>query len=222
MEGKPDGRMDPPTGAVMRVLLSAFLELDFQTFIGGHTLDIGGSPRDDSGGDSDGGAIGTGPIVAVVLLTLVTAGLLVWLSPARTAAKVKTVGRGALIVAVITLPLIVWAGSSGGDDEEGLKVERSTSRTGAPEFIVSLGDEEMNTLATNNGKRSVRLECRGQDGEVVLDAQRKWPFRNKELGYDYPHTHQRVSWGQLQQADRCRLRGLQIPLEADVEGALTG
>ena len=206
----------------MRVLLSAFLELDFQTFIGGHGYDVGAAPRRESSGDDGGGGIGTGPIVAVVVLTLVTAGLLVWLSPARNTAKVKTIGRGALIVVVITLPLIVWAGSSGGeDDREGLIVERATSRTGAPEFIVSLADAKMNKLATNNGNRSVRVECRGDEGEVVLDAKQKWPFIN-EPGYDYPHAHQPASREQLQEADRCRLRGPRVPLEADVEGALTG
>jgi hypothetical protein len=206
---------------MMRVLLSAFLELDFQTFIGGHGYDVGASPRRESSGDDGGGGIGTGPIIAVVVLTLVTAGLLVWLSPARTSAKVKTIGRGALIVVVITLPLIVWAGSSGGEDEEGLIVERATGRTGAPEFLVSLADEDTNRLATNNGKRTVRVECRGREGQVVLDAKQKWPFID-EPGYDYPHAHQPASREQLQQADRCRLRGTRIPLEADVEGALTG
>jgi hypothetical protein len=204
----------------MRVLLSALLELDLPTFIGGHGYDVGGSPRSESGGDDGGGGIGTGPIVAVVVLTLVTVGLLVALSPARATAKVKTVGRGSLIVAVITMPLIVWAGSSGGD-EKNLIVERATGRTGAPEFIVSLADKKVNTLATSNGKRTVRVECRGREGQVVLDAKQKWPFIN-EPGYDYPHAHQPASREQLQQADRCRLRGTRVSLEADVEGALTG
>jgi hypothetical protein len=212
--------MGTPDGAVMRVLLSALLDLDLQTFIGGHGYDFRGSPSAEPSGDDGGGGIGMGPILAVLLLTFGTLGLLVWLSPSSAAAKVKTVGRGALVVGVIAVPLIVWAGSSGGD-EQSLIVERATSRTGAAEFIVSLVEDDLNTLQTSRGKRAVRVQCLGRDGQVVLDAKRKWPFVD-EPGYDYPHAHQPASREQLQQADRCRLRGTRVPLEADVEGALTG
>jgi hypothetical protein len=204
----------------MRVLVSALLELDFQTFIGGHGYDIGGPPRGEPSGDDDGGGIGMAPILAVLLLTVGTVGLLIWLSPSSAAAKVKTAGRGGLVVGVIAVPLIVWAGSSGGD-EKSLIVERATSRAGTPEFIVSLAEDDLNTLQTSRGKRAVRVECLGREGQVVLDAKQKWPFI-AEPGYDYPHVHQRASREQLQQADRCRLRGTRVPLEADVEGALTG
>jgi hypothetical protein len=123
-------------------------------------------------------------------------------------------------VAVIAAPLVVWTTSSGGD-EKSLMVERWTSTAGAPELLVSLGDDDLNILKTTNGKKTVRLECRGRQGQAVLDAKQKWPFI-KERGYEYPHAHQAASSEQVQRADRCSLSGIGKRLEADVEGALTG
>jgi hypothetical protein len=79
----------------------------------------------------------------------------------------------------------------------------------------------LNTLNATNGKRTVRVECLGRGGQAVLDAKQKWPFV-KEPGYDFPHAHQAASPEQVQRADRCRVTGTGVTLEADVEGALTG
>ena len=108
-----------------------------------------------------------------------------------------------------------------GGDQKSLIVERATGMTGAPEFIVYLGEDDVNTLDTTNGKRAVRVECLGRDGKVVLDARQRWPFVN-EPGYDYPHVHQAASPEQLQRAERCRLRGTRVRLEGDVEGPVSG
>lgn len=118
----------------------------------------------------------------------------------------------------IATPLVLWAASSGGV-EQSLIVERATGLTGAPELLVNLTDEDLNKLQTTRGRRAVRVECLGRGGQVVLDAKQRWPFIN-EPGYDYPHVHQRATRDQLVRADRCRLRGTRIRLEADVEGAL--
>jgi hypothetical protein len=208
-------------GALVQLLLSASALLDFPFVLGGHGYDTGVMPRGEPRGDDDGeGGIGVGWIVAVLLLTLVTAALLVSLNPSNAWAKLKAVAPMASIVVIIAAPLLVWAGSSEGD-EETLIVERASGVTGAPEFLISLADEDLNTLETTNGKRAVRVECLGREGQVVLDSEQRWPFIS-EPGYDYPHAHQAASAEQLQRADRCRLRGTRVRLEADVKGALTG
>jgi hypothetical protein len=215
---------------VTQLFVSALLE--FPIVFAGHEGSITGrrSPDDGSPGGDEGG-IGTFPIVAVILLAVITVGLLVWVSRQEKAStgaatsgalNLKAIAPVGFIAAIIATPLIVWAASSGGDDEKSFIVERSTSDTGAPEFILTLGEDDLNTLKTTNGKKAVRVECLGREGQVVLAARQRWPFRSKEPGYDYPHTHQLASRQQLQQADRCRLRGTRIRLEADVEGALTG
>jgi hypothetical protein len=201
----------------MEIFRSALLELPL--LIAGHTYDTGAAPRAESGGDDGAGGIGTASIVAVLALTVVTVAVLVLLDPARARAKLKAVLPGLPIVAIVAAPLVVWASTSGGE-EKGLIVERGPGLTAKRELIVSLGDEDLNTLKMTNGKRTVQVECLSRDGGAVLIDQRKWPFIN-ERGYDYPHVHQPASREQLQEAARCRLRGTRVRLEAGVEGALT-
>jgi len=194
--------------------------IDFPAIFGGHTGYGTGPSREPSGiGDDDGG-IGAGTIMAVLALGIITVALLYSLSSASTKAKMKSFAPLAVLGAIVVVPLLVWTTSSGGDDKS-LLVERSTTRTGAPELIVSL-EEDLNSLKTTNGKRAVRLECLDRDGAVVLAAEQRWPFRSREKGYAYPHTHQRATVTQRQRADRCRLRGTRVRLETNVEGALTG
>lgn len=197
----------------MTELLQA--ELLDSLVLGGHT-GYGGELRESRGEDGEGG-IGLPWIVAVLLLAVGTVTLLVRVSPSSTRAKLKKVASGVLIAAVMATPLMVWAATSGGD-EQGLIVERATSPNGAPEFIVSLAEDDVNTLDTTNGRRAVRVECLGREGQVVLEAKQRWPFAN-ESGYDYPHAHQAASSEQLRRADRCRIQGTHVRLEADVEGS---
>jgi hypothetical protein len=203
---------------MMQLLFSVFALLDLPTVLGGHGYlpSSGREPR----GDDGAGGIGMASIVAVLVLALVTVGLLVWLSPSSARAKLKALAPRALTVVIIAMPLMVWAASSGGD-EKNLIVERATGLTGAPELLLSLADKDLNTLETTKGKRAVRVECLGREGQVVLHAEHRWPFIS-ERGYDYPHAHQPAKAEQLQRADRCRLRGTRVRLEADVKGALTG
>jgi hypothetical protein len=201
----------------MHLLASVLSLLDFPTLFGGHTYDTGASSLRDSDGGGPGG-IGTVSIVAVLVVTLVTVGLLASLNPSSARSKVRSAGPAALMGVAIATPLVLWAASSGGV-EQSLIVERATGLTGAPELLVNLTDEDLNKLQTTRGRRAVRVECLGRGGQVVLDAKQRWPFIN-EPGYDYPHVHQRATRDQLVRADRCRLRGTRIRLEADVEGAL--
>jgi hypothetical protein len=201
--------------------------VDSVLILAGHGYDFSGSAPSESGGDDGGGGIGTGSIMAVLVLGLVTVGLLVWLNARDSepgsgsrfpALKLGSVAPVALIAAVIATPLVLWTASSE-SDEKRLIVERWTSVAGDPELLISLGAEDLNQLETTNGRKSVRLECRGRDGETVLVARQKWPLI-KERGYAYPHAHQKASPEQVRRADRCRLRGTTVALSAGVKGAL--
>ena len=202
----------------MQLLTSVLSLLDLPTVFGGHTYDVGGSSVRESHGDDGGGGIGTASIVGVLAVVLVTVGVLALLDPSSARRKLKSAAPAALMGVVIAMPLVLWAASSGGV-EKGLIVERATDLPGGPELLVNLVDEDLNKLHTTSGRRAVRVECLGRDGQVVLDVRQKWPFIT-EPGYDYPHVHQRATREQLVQAERCRLRGTRVRLEADVEGAL--
>ena len=207
-----------------------FTLLDSSLVLAGHGYDFSGSAGTDSGGGDDGGGLSTTWIVAVVGLSLATVAVLVWVSrreqapgdePQGGSLKLGKLAPAAFTIALVAAPLIVWTASSGGDDAQSLMVERYTSVTGAPELLVSLGEDDLNTLEATDGKRTVRVTCRGRQGQAVLDASQKWPFV-LEKGYEYPHAHQAASPEQVQRADRCRLLGTGVRLEADVEGSLTG
>jgi hypothetical protein len=212
-------------------LLSVFGALDFPIVVAGHQYDFRGSPTGETGGDDGGGGIGMASIAAVLFLVLVTVALLAWLNRREEGTlddsrvgileKLKGIAPITLTAVLIATPLALWTVSSGGeDDEETLIVERAAGVTGSPELIVYLEDENLNTLRTTHGKKTVRVECLTRSGQVVLDAEQRWPFINNEPGFDAPHVHQEASREQVQEADRCRLRG--TSLEADVEGILTG
>jgi hypothetical protein len=206
-----DTRMRP------RLFLSG---LDFlTTVLAGHGYDVGGSLSRESDGDDEIAGLSLPWILAAGSLALVTAGVLVWLSP-NARRRARTVAPKALIVMIIAAPLVAWTASADSDGKRrDLTVERSTALTGRPELLISLGEDDLNALKTTGGKRTVRVECVGRDGRVVIDAKRKWPFVN-ERGYDYPHTHLVADRTQVQRADRCRLWGTRVRLQADVEGAL--
>ena len=203
----------------MRILA---LLLDVPFIEAGHQYDFRDVPPGESSGEGGGGGIGTVWIVAVGLLALVVVALFVSLNPSKAIARLKAVAPKALILVVIAVPLIAWAASSGGDEQQSLVVERWTNDAGAPELIIWLGEKDLNTLEATDGKRTVQVECVGRDGQVVLDAEQTWPFVDNEAGYDAPHAHQPASREQLQRADRCRLLGTRVQLETDVTGALTG
>jgi hypothetical protein len=200
-------------------LLGLVVDLDLP--LAGHGYDVGGPnvPDADDIGDDPNGGLGAPWILAATFLALSTVGLLVWLNPSGAMARLRTYGPKALIVLIIAAPLVAWTASSRDDGEKSLTVERWTALDGTPELLVSLGDKALNVLATTNGKRVVRVKCVDRDGRIVLDAKQKWPFIY-ERGYEYAHAHQKTSRQQLQRADRCRLQGTLVRLEAAVKGAL--
>ena len=73
-----------------------------------------------------------------------------------------------VILALVAVPLAIWAATSGGSDskeKQGLLVERSVSVTGAPELVISIvgGGVELTTPAD-----TVRIECMDKDGNVII------------------------------------------------------
>jgi hypothetical protein len=204
------------------VILSSALDW-LTTVVAGHGYDVGGSGRE-SDGETEIAGLSMMWVLAAGGLALVTAGLLVWTSP-ETRAKLarvrwRAVAPKAAIVLIIAAPLVAWTATSGEEEKTpDLRVQRSTALTGAPELLVSLGEDDLNKPQTNGGKRSVRIVCVGRDEKVVLNVKKQWPFMN-ELGFDYPHTHLVTSRAQVQRAQRCRLEGTRVPLAAEVEGRL--
>ena len=205
---------------IMMGLLPSVLELaDLQVVLAGHGYDLGGGTGREPSGDDGGGGITARWIVAVLILALVTLGLLVSLDPSGARARLRRVAPKAVILLVVAAPLIAWTAFSGGEAKS-LMVERWIGVSGTPELLISLGEEDLNTVETTDGRRAVRVECVDREGQVILDSEQEWPFV-KEAGYEYPHAHQEATREALQRADRCRLRGTRVRLEAEVEGALT-
>jgi hypothetical protein len=204
--------------AVRRLLF--FVGLDFfTTILAGHGLDVGSSSSRDSDGEDKIAGLTLPWILAASSVALVAAGVLLWLNPdaRRRARRVAPIG---VIALVITAPLVAWTASAGEKEKpQNLRVQRETALTGAPELLVSLGEDDMNTLKTTGGKRSIRIVCVDRDRQVVMNRKKKWPFVN-ERGYDYPHVHLVATRAEVQRAQRCRLRGTRIFLEAKVEGRL--
>jgi hypothetical protein len=204
------------------VILSSALDW-LTTVVAGHGYDVGGSGRE-SDGETEIAGLSMMWVLAAGGLALVTAALLVWTSP-ETRAKLarvrwRAVAPKAAIVLIIAAPLVAWTATSGEEEKTpDLRVQRSTALTGAPELLVSLGEDDLNKPQTNGGKRSVRIVCVGRDEKVVLNVKKQWPFMN-ELGFDYPHTHLVTSRAQVQRAQRCRLQGTKVPLAAPVDGRL--
>lgn len=216
--------MDVGIPVVLSTLLDSVLVL------AGHGDSITGNPVPTSDSGSDDGGISMVVIAGVVVLAVVAVAVMVWLDrqekgPRETAgvrpAKLKSVVPLGLLAAVIATPLILWTASSGGD-EKNLRVERwLNDTTNSRELLISLRESKLNSVETTNGRKSVRVVCLGRDGETVLVATQKWPFI-LERGYEWPHAHQKATAEQLRRADRCRLRGTNVELEADVKGSLTG
>jgi hypothetical protein len=189
------------------------------TIVAGHGYDVGGSGRQSDGGDDGVAGLSTPWILGAASVALVTAGILVWLNPGARK-RLRSVAPMAAIAIVIAAPLVAWTASAGGNETDSLIVERWIGLKDVPELLVSLGEDDLNTLETTKGKNVVRVVCVGDEGEVVLTAEQDWPFPNED-GYDYPHIHQAASREQLLRADTCRLRGTSLVLEADVTGTLT-
>jgi hypothetical protein len=135
--------------------------------------------------------------------------------------RLPTAGLAVLLAALVVAPLAIWGGSSLWDDDEEdeLRIETLRAGGGDPELVVSLPDDDLNTLETSGGKPSVTFECLDASGAVELRVEHLFPFTDTDGGVQPPHVHQRLSRRQLSAIERCRLEDTTPPLQGPVEPA---
>jgi hypothetical protein len=125
----------------------------------------------------------------------------------------KTVLPALAVLALIVVPVLIWAATSGGSDNK-LRIDQGVSVTGSPEIVVNI-PQKLNTPAEANNSANVKLICVDASGGNVLSTDQDWPFIN-EPGYPYPHIHQPVTPEQLQKIAKCRLEGTKTKLEGSI------
>jgi hypothetical protein len=134
-------------------------------------------------------------------------------SRARLRLDRKTALPALAILALIVVPVLIWAATSGGSSDQ-LRIDQGVSVYGEPEIVVNV-PAKLNNPAEANSSNNVRLVCENGGGETVLSTQQPWPFIN-EPGYPYPHIHQPVTPAQLQQIAKCRVDGTKTKLEGNI------
>jgi hypothetical protein len=125
----------------------------------------------------------------------------------------KTILPAIVLLALIVVPVLVWAATSGGSDNK-LRIDQGVSVYGEPEIVVNV-PKNLNTPSEAKNSRSVRLICVDASGGTVLATNQDWPFIN-EPGYPYPHIHQPVTPEQLQRIAKCRIEGTKTKLEGNL------
>jgi hypothetical protein len=125
----------------------------------------------------------------------------------------RTIIPALAVLALIVVPILIWATSSGGSDNE-LRIDESVSATGSPEIVVNV-PTKLNTPEEANNSSNVKLTCVDGGGKTVLATDQDWPFIN-EPGYPLPHQHQPVTPSQLQRIAKCRLDGTKTKLEGNL------
>jgi hypothetical protein len=122
----------------------------------------------------------------------------------------KTLLPALAILALIVVPVLIWAATSGGSGNE-LRIDQGVNVYGSPEIVVNV-PKKLNTPAEANNATSVRLTCVDSGGSTVLATTQVWPFIT-EPGYPLPHIHQPVTPAQMQQIATCRVEGTKTKLE---------
>ena len=125
----------------------------------------------------------------------------------------RTIIPAVAVLALIVVPILIWATTSGGSDDE-LRIDEGVTPTGSPEIVVNI-PKRLNTPEEANNSSTVQLICMDGEGKTVLETNQGWPFIN-EPGYPLPHAHQTVTPQQLQRLAKCRIEGL----ETEIEGPL--
>ena len=125
----------------------------------------------------------------------------------------KTLLPVLVILALVVIPVVVWAATSGGGDKK-LRIDQGVSVYGGPEIVVNV-PKDLNTPGEAKNSASVHLVCVDASGKTVLATDEDWPFIN-EPGYPYPHIHQSVTPKQLQAIAKCRLEGTKTKLEGNL------
>jgi hypothetical protein len=122
----------------------------------------------------------------------------------------KTLLPALAILALIVVPVLFWAATSGGSGDQ-LRIDQGVNIYGSPEIVVNV-PKKLNSPAEANNAKTVTLTCVDGGGGTVLQTQQPWPFIT-EPGYPLPHIHQPVTPGQMQQIAKCRVQGTKTKLE---------
>jgi len=125
----------------------------------------------------------------------------------------KTIVPALGILALIIVPVLVWAATSGGSGDK-LRIDQGVSVFGGPEIVVNV-PKKLNLASETGGATSVKLICEDGRGNAVLSTNQPWPFIN-EVGYPYPHIHQSVTPKQLQAIATCHLVGTKTKLSGNL------
>jgi hypothetical protein len=125
----------------------------------------------------------------------------------------KTIMPAFAILALIVVPVLIWAATSGGTDDK-LRIDQGVSLTGEPEIVVNV-PRTLNTPAETNNSANVKLVCVDAGGDLVLSTDQDWPFII-EPGYPLPHIHQPVTPQQLQRIAKCHLEGTKTKLRGNL------
>jgi hypothetical protein len=125
----------------------------------------------------------------------------------------RTIIPALAILALIVVPILVWATTSGGSGDK-LRIDQGVSVYGEPEIVVNV-PQKLNNPAEANNSTNVHLTCVDAGGSPVLGTDHDWPFIN-EPGYPLPHIHQPVTPAQMQRIANCRLEGTKTKLEGSL------
>jgi hypothetical protein len=125
----------------------------------------------------------------------------------------KTILAALAILTLIVAPVLIWAATSGGSDNE-LRIDQGVSLVGQPEIVVNV-PKNLNTPAETNNSSNVKLICVDASGDPVLSTDQDWPFID-EPGYPWPHIHQPVTPQQLQRIAKCRIDGTKTKLQGNL------
>jgi hypothetical protein len=131
------------------------------------------------------------------------------------AARTRVVALAVILAVSVPLGVVAVAGSGGEEEESSgeLRVERSTE---LPEMLIYITDESANTPERTDGRRSVRVECLDDDGNVIASQDDAWPMTQTDGNTLSPHAHVPVDPARIGEITSCRLRGTKPLLQADV------
>ena len=108
----------------------------------------------------------------------------------------------------VAVPLVIVAASGSGDGGGGSKLPslRVEPSPGVPgEIVVYVEDVSLNTAAAAGEARSVTVECRNPEDEVVFSLSYPWPFTDTDNGTLDPHQHLTLNEATVDRVASCRL-----------------
>jgi hypothetical protein len=89
----------------------------------------------------------------------------------------KTLLPGLAILALIVVPVLLWAASSGGSGNK-LRIDQGVNVYGSPEIVVNV-PKKMNFASEATTPNRVQLICVDSGGGTVLHTPQPWPSINR-------------------------------------------